>query len=194
MMTTKQPEEDSPNVQIRIGDVEYSIDVTKIPYFNACLRFEQSSGQDSADLPTYPEMPFFDVINAGVKHGFRRFFRSIPVQLDDDRFLCKKLYFLCVGVLSGRNMQSIMRDLRSGKSEWNMDETYRPGGTRNLARDSVFRLLYQFMLGDFKSDVSDSNMAYNAVLFVASHREIFKYKTRNMVRAAEEERFDMSEK
>lgn len=37
-------------------------------------------------------------------------------------------------------------------------------------------------------------MTYNATLFVVSHRAIFKYKTRKMVREAFEERFRASEK
>ncbi|KAF2176240.1 hypothetical protein K469DRAFT_760889 [Zopfia rhizophila CBS 207.26] len=67
-------------------------------------------------------------------------------------------------------------------------------GLKNVARDAAFRLLYLFVIGEFKSDVRDSNMAYQAVSFVVSHRGIFKYRTRKMVREAFEERFELSEK
>ncbi|KAF2192137.1 hypothetical protein K469DRAFT_553600, partial [Zopfia rhizophila CBS 207.26] len=65
---------------------------------------------------------------------------------------------------------------------------------RGVARDAAFRLLYLFVLGEFESDVRDSSMAYNAVLFIVSHRGIFKHRTRKMVREAFEERFELSEK
>ncbi len=51
-----------------------------------------------------------------------------------------------------------------------------------------------FVLGNFDLEVADSNMAYNAALFVVSHCGIFKYRTRKMVREAFEERFRVSEK
>lgn len=73
-----------------------------------------------------------------------------------------------------------MDDLRSGKNDWNEQDVKSP------ARDSAFRLLYLFLLGDFESDVRDSNMAYHATLFVISHPEIFEYRTRKMVREAYE--------
>ena len=79
-----------------------------------------------------------------------------------------------------------MDDLRSGKNDWNERDVKGP------ARDSAFRLLYLFLLGDSESDVRDSNMAYHATLFVVSHPGIFEYRTRKMVREAYEERFDVS--
>ncbi|KAJ5365113.1 hypothetical protein N7517_007999 [Penicillium concentricum] len=81
-----------------------------------------------------------------------------------------------------------MGDLRSGKHYWN-EHIF-----KTWARDSAFRLLYLFLLGDFGSDVKDSNRAYNAALFVVSHCGIFERRTRKMVREAYEERFDVSAK
>lgn len=171
---------DGSTVQIQIGDIEYSIDVTKMPYFESHLRFQRSSGQDSTQLPTHDEIPFFQMIDRGINDGFRHFFRRMPTQLRDYRLLCETLEFLCVDVLSRRNVRSIMDDLRSGKNDWNEQDVKSP------ARDSAFRLLYLFLLGDFESDVRDSNMAYHATLFVISHPGIFEYRTRKMVREAYE--------
>jgi hypothetical protein len=49
-------------------------------------------------------------------------------------------------------------------------------------------------LGDFKSEVKDSNTAYNATLFVISHPSIFKPRARKIVQEAFEERFNISDK
>ncbi|KAJ5498518.1 hypothetical protein N7453_007569 [Penicillium expansum] len=110
----------------------------------------------------------------------------MPTKLSDYRLLCETLEFLCVDVLSGRNIRSIMDELRSGKDDW--DER----NVKSPARDSAFRLLYLFLLGDFESDVKDSNMAYNATMFVVSHPRTFEYRIRKIVRTAYEERFDVS--
>ncbi|CAI7629770.1 unnamed protein product [Penicillium palitans] len=67
-----------------------------------------------------------------------------------------------------------MDDFQSGKND--RDER----NVKSPARDSAFRLLYLFLLGDFESDVRDSNLAYQATLI------------RKMVREAYEERFDAS--
>lgn len=157
-----------------------------MPYFDSYLRFQRSSGQDSAQLPTHDKIPFFNVIDRGIKNGFRQFFRHMPTKLGDYRLLCETLEFLCVDVLSGRNVRSIMDELRSGKDDW--DER----NVKSPARDSAFRLLYLFLLGDFESDVKDSNMAYNATMFVVSHPRTFEYRIRKIVRTAYEERFDVS--
>lgn len=165
-----------------------------MPYFASFLRFRRSSGQEVAQLPTHDEIPFFDIINEGMKNGFRQFFRRMPTQINDYRILCETLEFLCIDILSGRNMRDIIHDFRRGKSDWDPRERIDTGGLRSLARDSAFRLLYQFLLGKFESEIKDSNMAYNATLFVVSHRRIFKYKTRKMVRDGFEERFQVSGK
>lgn len=85
----------------------------------------------------------------------------MSTQLSDYRLLCETLEFLCVDVLSRRNIRSIMDDLRNGKNDWDERNVKVP------ARDSTFRLLYLFLLGEFESDVRDSNMAIGAMLFFA---------------------------
>lgn len=85
-----------------------------------------------------------------------------------------------------------MKDLRQGKDDWDPEERRKIGGLKSLARDSAFRLLYIFVLDLRESGANDQNMAYNATTFVVSHRRIFRYRTRKMVREAFEMRFSIS--
>ncbi|KAJ6124759.1 hypothetical protein N7471_012076 [Penicillium samsonianum] len=62
------------------------------------------------------------------------------------------------------------------------------GGARTIRMSEM--LVYLSLLGDFEDDINDSDVAYNAALFVVSHPGIFEYRTRKMVRDAYEERFD----
>jgi len=181
-------------VQIQIGSEEYTVNVKKIPYLEAFLRFQQHAGQDTAQLPTHDKIPFFDVINHAMEHGFRHFFRRMPTDLSDYHTLCETLEFLAVDVLEEQKITDVMSDMRRGKTEYDPEDGREVSGGRSVARDSAFRLLYLFMLGEFESDVRDQNAAYNAALFVVSHCGIFKWKTRKMVREAFEERFSITEK
>ncbi|KAL7944687.1 hypothetical protein V8C42DRAFT_325579 [Trichoderma barbatum] len=180
-------------VLIHIGSNDHLVDIKKMPYFESYIRFQQSAGQNITTVVTHDDLPFFDVINDGVTDGFRHCFRKMPTQLNDYHVLCETLEFLCVDVLSNRNLHDIMKDFRLGKSDWDPEER-REIICKSLARDSAFRLLYLFLLGEFKSEVKDRNAAYNAALFVVSHPSIFKPRTRKMVREAYEERFDASAK
>jgi hypothetical protein len=85
-----------------------------------------------------------------------------------------------------------MSDMRRGKSEWDPEDRMEIKGLKSLARDSAFQLLYLFILGEFGPEAGESNIAYNAALFVVSHCGIFKHRTRKMVREAFEERFPVS--
>ena len=144
--------------------------------------------------PTPNNMPFSDVIDRGMRNGFRQIFRCMPTQLSDYRSLCETLRSRAIDVLAGRTLRNIMDDMKRGKDDWDPDERRKIEGLKSLARDSAFRLLYIFVLGVPESDVSDQNRAYNATTFVVSHHRIFKYKTRKMVREAFEMRFTMSYK
>jgi hypothetical protein len=155
---------------------------------------QRRSDQDTSPLPVRDDIPFSDMINYGLRHGLRQFFRRMPTQLSDYHVLCNSLKSLAVNVLAGRTMRDIMEDMRRGKSDWDPDEGRDIKGLKSLARDSAFMLLYGFLLGEFGSEGRDQNMAYNATVFVVSHPGIFKYRTRRMVREAFDEKFQMSEK
>jgi len=155
---------------------------------------ESSSGQPTAPLLIPNNTPFPDIINHAVRNGLRQYFRRMPTQLSDYRVLCKTLQSLPIDVLAGRKLRDIMRDMRSGKSDWDPEERREIQGLKSLARDSAFRLTYLFLLDEFASEVKDQNSAYNVAFFVVSHRRIFQYRTRKMVREAFEARFRVSDK
>lgn len=50
------------------------------------------------------------------------------------------------------------------------------------------------LCGEFEDEKKDSAKVYNAVMFVVSHANTFKWRTRKVVRAAYEERFVVSVK
>jgi len=101
-----------------------------------------------------------------------------------------------VDVVQDRSIRDIMKDMRSGKDDYETEyrRSYKIKGDKSKARDAAFALLYLLLVGDFKSEVHDSQMMYQAVLFIVSHRAIFKYRTRKIVRAAYEDRFQPSAK
>ncbi|KAI1464224.1 uncharacterized protein F4812DRAFT_216360 [Daldinia caldariorum] len=185
---------DTSSVKIQIGETEHLVDTNKFPYFKAFLNFQEKSGQNTTSIPKHGDIPFFDVINYGVSHGFRHFFRRMPVRLSDYHTLCETLEFLAIDVLAGQKLGDIMKDLRKCKSDYDYCDGNELKGDKSLARDAAFRLLYIFLLGEFESEVRDRVMAYNTALFVVSHTGTFKPKTRKMVREAFEERFLVTEK
>lgn len=157
----------------------------------------QHSGEVTTTPPAFP-MPsgtlFSEHIEYSVRKGLRQFLRRMPTRLSDYRALCGTLRFLPVDVLAGREVQDIMKDMRRGKGDWDPDERRQVEGLKSPARDSAFRLLYLLLLAEDEGRAVDQNQAYNAALFVVSHRGIFKYRTRKMVREAFKDRFSVSYK
>jgi len=84
-----------------------------------------------------------------------------------------------------------MKDMRSGKDDYEKEHrrSYKIKGDKSKARDAAFALLFLLSVGEFDSKVRDSQTMYQAVLFIVSHRAIFKYRTRKVVREAYEGRF-----
>ncbi|KAF5699850.1 geranylgeranyl pyrophosphate synthetase [Fusarium globosum] len=138
----------------------------------------------------YGDVPYSEMIGYGVDKGFRQFFRRMPMELSQYHLLCDTLDSLAIDVTEGRTIRDIMYDMRKGKDDWDPDERREIRGLKNVARDSAFRLLYVLI----QSNVVDTNMAYNAVSFVVSHRRIFRSRTRKMVREALEENCPVSAK
>jgi len=183
----------SESINIKIGGVCYSVNPEKVPYFQSYLRFQHDSGQDTAEL-IHGDIALFNVAYYGIENGFRQCFRKLAEDLDQYHILCDTLDFIGVDVLEGRSLSDIFEELKSGKGQYECEykrSTWVKGNKRK-ARDAAFMLLYLILFGEFKSEVKDSQKAYNAVLFVVSHRAIFKYRTRSIIRAAYEERFQPS--
>jgi hypothetical protein len=151
--------------------------------------FDRGQGETKETTKSlYGDGPYSEVIRYGVDKGFRQFFRRMPMRLSQFHLLCDTLDSLAIDVTGGRTIRDIMYDMRKVKDEWDPEERSNIGGLKNIARDSAFRLLYMLL----QSNVVDNNMAYNAVVFVVSHRRIFKHRTRKMVREAFEENCQMS--
>ena len=175
-----------------VGTTSYRIDPSKMPYFQGYIRFNQSSNQELR----HEDIPLFDIAYTGVEHGMRQCFRRLSGDLDELATLCETLQFLMVDVVQNRSIQDIMKDMRRGKDDYKTEHrhSYKIEGDRSKARDAAFALLFLLSDGDFTSEVRDSQTMYQAVLFVVSHRAIFKYRTRKVVREAYEERFQPSAK
>ena len=163
-----------------------------MPYFQGYIRFNQSSSQELE----HEDIPLFDVAYKGVEDGMRQCFRRLDGDLDEFATLCQTLQLLMVDVVQDRSIQDIMKEMRSGKDDHETEHrrSYKIKGNKSKARDAAFALLFLLLIEDFKSDIRDSRKMYQAVLFIVSHRAIFKYRTRKVVREAYEDRFQPSAK
>jgi hypothetical protein len=185
---------------IQIGSKQYILNPKKFPYLDAYLSFLRHSGQLADQIPTHADIPFFDVIVYCLKHGHRHFFRRMPPDISSYRTVCDSIELLGIDVLKGRNIRDFMDELRwCGRSPCNPDDRSVIPVNKRLARDVAFRLVYQYLLGDFATGElgpadRDANMAFNVAIFVVSHPLVFRWRTRKMVRAAFEDRFNISRK
>lgn len=185
----------SPKTAIRIGDVHYDIEVSKIPYLASFVDFRANAQPQTTEFVHDP-IPLFDVALKGIESGYRHCFRSLPAELSQHHTLCDTYELLCVDVLGGQSINEIFNDLKSGKSDYEIEykRSREIKGNKSMARDTAFKLLYLILLGEFKDKAKDSAKMFNAVLFVVSHSGTFKWRTRSVVRAAYEERFVISAK
>jgi len=178
---------------IRIGDVHYDIEVSKIPYLSSFVDFRANAEPQSTEF-VHGSIPLFDVALKGIESGYRQCFRSLPADLSQHHTLCDTYEFLLVDVLGGQSINEIFNDLKSGQSDYDREERREIKGDKSKARDTAFKLLYLILLGDFKDETRDSAKVFNAVLYLVSHAATFKWRTRSVVRAAYEERFVISTK
>jgi hypothetical protein len=180
---------------IKIGDVEYNVEVSRIPYLASFTNFQVNAQPQGAEFVHGP-IPLFDVALKGIESGYRQCFRSVSAELSQYHTLCETYQFLCVDVLSGQSINEIFPDLKSGKNDYERDygRYQEIKGDKSKARDTAFKLLYLILLGEFKNEAKDAAKLFNAVLYVVSHSGTFKWRTRTAVRAAYEERFVLSAK
>jgi hypothetical protein len=175
--------------------VHYDIEISKIPYLSSFVNFQDNAQPQSTEYVHGP-IPLFDVALKGIESGYRQCFRSIPADLSQHHTLCETYEFLGVDILGGQSINEIFNDLKSGKTDYELEYKYYRAvkGNKSKARDTAFKLLYLILLGEFKDEMKDSAKVFNAVLFVVSHSGTFKWRTRSVVRAAYEERFVLSTK
>lgn len=184
----------STKTKIRIGDVMYDIDVSRIPYLSSFVRF-QSAAQPQKEF-IHNSIPLFDTALKGLESGYRACFRLLPADLSRFHTLCDTYDFLRIDVLGGQSIDDIIVRLKAGKTDYELEyKRYRAiRGDKSTAREAAFQLLFLILLFDFKNPMKDSNKVFNAVLFVVSHSGTFKWRIRAVVRAAYEERFVVSSK
>ena len=180
-------------VEIEVGGKLYNISTIKIPYFASYLDFQCHSGQTSNK---HDEIPFFEAAYQGAERGLRHCFRTLDLEITAYHTLCDTLDFLCIDTLGGRSVDVVIEDLKSGKGHYEVDykRPFFVKGNKTIARDSCFRLLYLILRAEFEDDTKTSQQIYQAVIFVVSHRAIFKYRARKAIRAAYEDRFSVSKK
>jgi len=178
--------------------MQYEINLSKIPYLASFVSFQTKvTDNDKSQLEfVHGPIPLFDVALKGIESGYRNSFRSLTTDLSQYHTLCETYEFLCVDVLGGHSITQIISDLKSGKSDYEMNYNRREEikGNKSKARDAAFKLLYLILLGEFKDEKKDSDKIFNAVLFLVSHSGTFRARTRTAVRAAYEERFVISMK
>jgi hypothetical protein len=179
---------------VKVGDVVYKIDVSKIPYFASFVKHQEATLQETSEF-VHDQIPLFDVALKGLESGYRKCFRSLPADLSQHRILCETYRFLNIDVLDRMSLDAIIANLKVGKADYDVDYGHQPiRGNKELARDTAFQFLYLMLLGQLENETKDVQKIYNAVMFVVSHPGTFKFKTKRVIRAAYEGRFRITMK
>lgn len=137
------PHQVAVKTAIRIGGVDYSLDVSKIPYLASFVKL-QKDAQPETNITEFIHgpIPLFHVALKGIESGYRQCFRSLPVNLSQHRTLCETYKFLNIDVLNDMSLDAIIANLKVGKTDYNVDYGDRPiRGNKELARDTAFQLL-----------------------------------------------------
>src|SRR4051794_34958740 len=178
---------------IRIGEVDYNIDVSKIPYLESFIRLQKNT-QPQATKIIHGPINLFDVALRGVEFGYRQCFRCLPTDLSQYRALFQTYKFLNVDVLSNLSIDQVIANLKVGKAEYDPEERRRISGNKSLARDTAFQLLYLILHPHYGDGTKDKIKLFNAVMFVVSHPGTFKYRTKRIIRVAYEGQFGLTVK
>jgi hypothetical protein len=184
MRTTR----DDSKTKIRIGDMEYSVHLSKIPYLASFVQLQRITQPEATEFIHEP-IDLFDVALKGVESGCRQCFRSLPTDLSQHRTLFETYKFLKVDILCGLSIDEVIANLKLGKADYDPDERRPIPGNKRLARDTAFQLLYVILYAQLEDETKDSMKLYNAVMFVVSHPGTFKYRTKRVIRLAYDERF-----
>jgi hypothetical protein len=178
---------------IKVGDVTYNLNVSRIPYFASFVEGRKTTQQEPSGF-VHVQIPLFDVALRGLESGYRQCFRSLPVDLYQHRTLCETYKFLNIDVLNHMPLDAIIVNLKVGRADYDVDYGHPIRGNKELARDTAFQLLYLMLLGQLEDEKKDVQKLYNAVMFVVSQPVTFKYRTKRVIRAAYEARFNITVK
>jgi hypothetical protein len=184
---------DDLKATIRIGDVDYSIHISKVPYLSSFVQLQKVT-QPEATKFTHGPIDLFDVALKGIESGYRQCFRSLPIDIPQYRTLFATYKFLQVDVLMGLSIDQVIANLKVGRADFDPEERRPIPGNKSLARDTAFKLLYLILYAQFADQTKDSMKLFNAVMFVVSHPGTFKHRTKRVVRIAYEERFRLTDK
>jgi hypothetical protein len=185
----------SDKTTITIGDKQYDIDRTRIPYLSSFVSFQRKAQPDTSKLIHGP-IPLIDAALKGIELGYRHCFRSIPPELSQHHILCETYDFLCVDILEGESLDDIITNIKAGRPSYELVYKHHTTvkGNKSKARDAAYKLLKLLLVGTFENENKDAVKIFNAVLFVLSHPGTFKRRNRIVTRAAYEERFVVSVK
>ena len=178
---------------IKIGNMDYNIDVLKIPYLASFVRHQKVTQPEATEFIHEP-INLFDVALKGVESGYRQCFRSLPTDLSQYRTLFETYKFLHIDVLSGLSVDEVIANLKVGKSDYDPEERRTIPGNKSLARDTAFQVLYLILHAQFGDEIKHSMKLFNAVMFVVSHPRTFKYRTKRVIRVAYQEQFEVTTK
>ena len=184
MRTTR----DDHKTTIIIGDMDYSVSVSKIPYLASFVQLRKVIQPEATEFIHEP-INLFDVALKGIESGYRQCFRSLPIDLSQYRTLFETYKFLNVDLLRGLSIDEVIANLKVGKADYDPEERRPIPGKKGLARDTAFQLLYLMLHAQLEDETKDSMKLFNAVMFVVSHPGTFKYRTKRVIRVAYEERF-----
>lgn len=179
---------DDHKATIRIGDMDYSVNVSKIPYLASFVQLQKYTQPEAAEFIHEP-INLFDVALKGIESGYRQCFRSLPIDLSQYRALFETYKFLKVDLLSGLSIDEIIANLKVGKADYDPEERRPIPGNKGFARDTAFQLLYLMLHAQLGDETKDGMKLFNAVMFVVSHPGTFKYRTKRVIRVAYVERF-----
>lgn len=185
--------DDVHKTTIRIGDLEYLVDLSKMPYFASFTRQQKVTQPESTEF-VHEQINLFDVSLKGVESGYRHCFRCLPIDLAQYRSLFETYNFLGVDVLSGKSVDEVIHNLKAGKADYDPEERQSIPGNKSLARDTAFQLLYLILYALLGDETKERMKLFNALMFVISHPGTFKNRTRRVVRDAYEGRFGLTAK
>ncbi|KAF9774682.1 hypothetical protein IL306_007295, partial [Fusarium sp. DS 682] len=180
-------------ITVIMGGKSYIVDPSTIPHFKY-LMVSRPPGSEKTPF-IHSDIPFFEAINYSVQNGLRNLFRRMPHQLRDYRTLCDTIDSLGIDVRQGLNLRDIIKLLKVESDDYDPEERRVIKSSKTGARDAAFRFIYLLLKGGPSSQslssssslalsTQDRAVAYNAVSYVVSHRRIFGYRTRKIVREA----------
>ncbi|KAG9228956.1 hypothetical protein BJ875DRAFT_524765 [Amylocarpus encephaloides] len=177
---------DNPKATMIIGGVNYSVDLSKIPYLESYIRLQKPSQPQATEFIHGP-INLFDVAFKGVESGYRQCFRSLPTELSQYRTLLQTFEFLNVNILNNLSIDQVIANLKVCKADYDPEERRRIPGNKSLARNTAFQLLYLILYPQYRDETKDKVKLFNAVVFVVSHPGTFMHRTKRIIRLAYEE-------